>query len=186
MIYILEEPSTGNIKIGHTERLLGERLADLQTGNSSELKFIAAVCWGTKDSEKVLHSLCVKFAVRGEWFTSGALAILQDVLPGTFGEKWQDFVDAADAYLSPNKDEAARKLIKANHAKADKLSDSISDMLTITPGDSKFMRRRKRKIAKKAERQKWKFVDSKAHATKTFGEIVEITIKKGKASKAAG
>jgi hypothetical protein len=79
MNYIIQEQGNGCIKIGFTERLLGDRLRELQCANPYELLLIAVIPGGTKQFEKTLHDLCAEFSCPGgsEWFTKEALGILQ-------------------------------------------------------------------------------------------------------------
>jgi len=67
MIYFIQEGNYGNVKIGHTDRDVYERIKEFETGNSSELKLIIQI-YGDKNLEKELHYKFEKYRVKGEWF----------------------------------------------------------------------------------------------------------------------
>ena len=73
-IYAIREKDTGNIKIG-ISRNPSERLAQLQTGNSSELEIVMTKRADNRfKDEKQIHDLAAEHRVRGEWFRGKAIS----------------------------------------------------------------------------------------------------------------
>ncbi|HZJ92080.1 MAG TPA: GIY-YIG nuclease family protein, partial [Thiopseudomonas sp.] len=70
-VYMIREPSTGNIKIGISQDP-ERRLRQLQTGNSSKLELVAcAKAENRYEDEMNLHRMVKNMLVRGEWFATG-------------------------------------------------------------------------------------------------------------------
>ena len=70
-VYMIKEPSTGNIKIGISQDP-ERRLRQLQTGNSSKLELVAcAKAENRYEDEMNLHRMVENMLVRGEWFATG-------------------------------------------------------------------------------------------------------------------
>lgn len=67
VIYYIACTDSGRLKIGFTTGSVKKRLAQLQTGSSSELRIIAERP-GTIDDEAALHASFAKNWLRGEWF----------------------------------------------------------------------------------------------------------------------
>ena len=70
-VYAIRETNTGNIKLGISSNP-ENRVAQLQTGNSSQLELVAYKPAKSFKDEKVLHREMKKYHIRGEWFTQHA------------------------------------------------------------------------------------------------------------------
>ncbi len=76
-VYAIREVNTGNIKLG-ISRDPESRLRQLQVANSGELELVAYRKAVNKfQDEKNLHQLAADYHIRGEWFTSSALKVMQ-------------------------------------------------------------------------------------------------------------
>jgi len=76
--FIHEKDNFALFKIGMTKRTPEERIAELQTGNPSELLIFAVI--RTTDAlkcEKMLHRLFSRYRKRGEWFSISVKDIRQ-------------------------------------------------------------------------------------------------------------
>jgi hypothetical protein len=76
-VYAIREVNTGNIKLG-ISRDPESRLRQMQVANSSELELVAyRKAENRFQDEKNLHQLATDYHIRGEWFTSSALKVMQ-------------------------------------------------------------------------------------------------------------
>jgi prophage antirepressor-like protein len=76
-VYAIREKNTGNIKLGISKDP-ESRLRQLQAANSSELELVAyRKAENRFQDEKNLHQLATDYHIRGEWFTSSALKVMQ-------------------------------------------------------------------------------------------------------------
>ncbi len=76
-VYAIREVNTGNIKLG-ISRDPESRLRQLQVANSGELELVAYRKAVNKfQDEKNIHQLAADYHIRGEWFTSSALKVMQ-------------------------------------------------------------------------------------------------------------
>lgn len=76
-VYAAQEVDTGRIKIGISKNP-EERLRTLQTSNSRELRLLHVRPAPNRfRDERALHSDASAYKIRGEWFQSGALEVLQ-------------------------------------------------------------------------------------------------------------
>ncbi|MBK1641979.1 hypothetical protein CKO12_08865 [Chromatium okenii] len=76
-VYAIREKNTGNIKLGISKDP-ESRLQQLQTANSGELELVAYRKAVNKfQDEKNIHQLAADYHIRGEWFTSSALKVMQ-------------------------------------------------------------------------------------------------------------
>lgn len=75
-VYAIQESETKRIKLGISESP-ERRLKELQTGNSQELILLGYVpANGGFNDEKRLHSDCVNYHIRGEWYKQDVLSKL--------------------------------------------------------------------------------------------------------------
>lgn len=76
-VYAIQEIDTGNIKFGISRDPL-KRLSALQTGNSSQLELVACRKAENRfEDERALHADASEYRLRGEWFSMGALEVMQ-------------------------------------------------------------------------------------------------------------
>lgn len=76
-VYAIREKDTGNVKLG-ISRDPHARLSQLQTGNSHELELVAyRKAENRFADERIIHADAEAYRLRGEWFTSSALEVLQ-------------------------------------------------------------------------------------------------------------
>ena len=76
-VYAIREKDTGHIKLGISKNPRA-RLAQLQTGNSSELELVAYRRAENRfRDEQAIHADADAYRLRGEWFASGAEEFLQ-------------------------------------------------------------------------------------------------------------
>jgi hypothetical protein len=71
VIYFIENPGDGLIKIGWPRDRPEARLKSLQTGCGAVLRLLRTMPGGL-DAESLLHSRFAALRVRGEWFSPGA------------------------------------------------------------------------------------------------------------------
>lgn len=79
-VYFVRSGDTGPIKIGYTERPIGQRLADLQTGCPTKLSVLKTVA-AQKEHEIELHRRFYASRLHGEWFeaTHELLAYIESI-----------------------------------------------------------------------------------------------------------
>ena len=76
-VYAIREKDTGNVKLG-ISRDPQQRLRQLQTGNSSELELVAyRKAENRFADERAIHADADAYRLRGEWFSAGAVEVLQ-------------------------------------------------------------------------------------------------------------
>lgn len=76
-VYAIKERDTGHLKLG-ISRDPRQRLKQLQTGNSSELELVAVrPALNRFADERALHADAEAYRLRGEWFSAGALEVMQ-------------------------------------------------------------------------------------------------------------
>jgi hypothetical protein len=85
VIYFMQSGRGGPIKIGFTECTAERRLAELQTGNPSEL-IVLTVLSGTQAQEKELHRLLAAHRIQGEWFEPALIVLEVALRSKTIGE----------------------------------------------------------------------------------------------------
>jgi Meiotically up-regulated gene 113 len=68
-IYLIQNLSTGNVKIGKSENPL-TRFSSLQSSTDCELKFLCQII-GDEILEQKLHLKFKQYSIRGEWFRYG-------------------------------------------------------------------------------------------------------------------
>lgn len=68
MIYFIQQSGSNMVKIGYTSNSGEKRLGELQTGNPNILELIACV-GGSRETERLLHSLLQTHHIRGEWYS---------------------------------------------------------------------------------------------------------------------
>lgn len=76
-LYAIREQESGRIKLG-ISRNPGERLSQLQTGNSQRLELVAVSNAGRGfTDEQSLHQAASRYRIRGEWFQPEALEFMK-------------------------------------------------------------------------------------------------------------
>lgn len=75
LVYFVQRPSTGAVKIGHSRDPL-RRVRQLQTCNDETLRFLGLMSGG-RGMERLIHQRLARTRLSGEWFSwSNELACL--------------------------------------------------------------------------------------------------------------
>lgn len=69
-VYFIQNPATGNIKIGASADPI-KRKKQLESEVGNQLCFLYVHAWGGVQKEKEFHERFKKYLIRGEWFRFG-------------------------------------------------------------------------------------------------------------------